>query len=123
MIYPSNTAAPSIVTEFVNGIKFDVCEVDSAAYDMLFNKASRFFLCCEDNIVGIEFAEEYAAKTGEVRWDLFCGTKSDMLNKIKSAQADLEAFEKWNSKPGFLAKQTAEKIKNRLQAIYKVNII
>ena len=123
MVYPSATAAPSIATEFVNGIKFDICEVDKAAYNMLYNKANRFFLCVDDNIVGIESAEKFAAATGEVRWDLFCCTKSDCLSKIKAFQADLETLQKWQNKPGYLAQKISSDIISRCKAAYKVSPI
>ena len=121
MLYPSNTAAPSVATEFVNGIKFDICEVVPQCYDLVYGKGNRFFLCAEDNIVGIDAAIEFHAKTGESRWDLFCGTKADMLNKIKQFQSDLETIEKWKNKPGFLAQQIVEKTISRCKSVYKVS--
>lgn len=85
MTFPSATAAPSVVTEFVNGIKFDICEVVPGAYDMLNSSKARFFLCVEDStIVNYSAAEGYFAATGESRWDLFCCTKGDCLARIKA---------------------------------------
>ena len=83
MIYPSESVAPSIFTDFVNGIKIDICEVDKAAHNMLNSSKERFFLVVEDNhIVRYDSAVSYFEKTGEVRWDLFCGTKQDCINMI-----------------------------------------
>ena len=43
--FPTPSVAPSVITKFVNGVKFDICEVCSESYDMLNDKKFRYFLC------------------------------------------------------------------------------
>jgi len=107
IIYPSITVAPSIKTEFVNGIKFDVCEVIKESYDMLANKANRFFLCVEDSFIykwsGVR---KYFISTGETRWDLMCMTKGeclDLIREFQSAHESILKLQKKAEKPGFKA--------------------
>jgi hypothetical protein len=81
--HPSETAAPSIYTDFINGVKFDICEVDKCAYSMLSASKYRFFICVEDCfITGFKSAEKLCATTGEDRWDTFCMTKGECLSLI-----------------------------------------
>ena len=105
LTYPSNTVAPSIYTDFVNGVKFDVCEVIKEAHDMLSSSKARFFLCVEDEICGFKSAENYFQKTGEERWDFFCKTKQECIDMIKSFSDDYDKIErlqeKYNNKPVF----------------------
>ena len=78
MIYPSNTAAPSIETIFVNGVRFDLCEVCREGYNMLNDAKYRFFVVVEEShIINYEGAEKWFNATGETRWGLFCYTKAD----------------------------------------------
>jgi hypothetical protein len=96
MSFPSASVAPSVVTEFVNGVKFDVCEVIKEAYGMLADKKYRYFLCVEDSfIVNYAGAESYFAATGEERWDVFCMTKGDCLQMIRDYAAKCEQVENW----------------------------
>ena len=87
MTYPSETVAPSIYTDFVNGVKFDICEVIKEAHDMLYNSRNRFFLCVEDTFIyKYSSAEKFFAATGKTRWDMFCMTKGECLDLIKDYQ-------------------------------------
>jgi hypothetical protein len=96
MVFPSPSVAPSVATEFVNGVKFDVCEVISEAYDMLSDKKFRYFLCVEDTfIVNYSAAEQYFEKTGVARWDWFCRSKAECLAMIKDYAAKCEQVERW----------------------------
>jgi hypothetical protein len=96
MSYPSATVAPSVVTEFVNGVKFDICEIVSEAYNMLADKKYRYFLCVEDSfIVNYAAAEKLYDATGVERWDIFCVTKGECLQMIRDYAARCEQVEKW----------------------------
>ena len=58
--FPTPSVAPSIYTEFINGIKFDICEVCVESYDMLNDKKFRYFLCVEDtHIINYASAEKF----------------------------------------------------------------
>ena len=82
--FPSASVAPSVHTSFVDGVKFDICEVDKCAYDMLNDKRFRYFLCVEDTtIVGFASAEKFCNATGEDRWDMFCKSMADCKALIK----------------------------------------
>lgn len=82
--FPSSSVAPSVHTSFVDGVKFDICEVDKCAYDMLNDKRFRYFLCVEDTtIVGFDSAEKFCKATGENRWDMFCKSMADCKTLIK----------------------------------------
>lgn len=120
MTYPSETVAPSIHTDFVNGIKFDICEVDKACYDMLYNKTARYFLVVEDaHICFYASAEQYHAQTGECRWDLFCRTKQECKDLIKTFSDAYDVIERHLAraeKPAFkvLATIDANKVRERM---------
>lgn len=97
MTYPSPSVAPSVVTEFVNGVKFDVCEVVKEAYDMLSDKRFRYFVCVEDTfIVGFAACESWCNTSGQDRWDMFCRTKGECLEMINDYAAKCEQVERWN---------------------------
>jgi len=90
MTYPTHTVAPSIYTDFINGVKFDICEVESSCHNLLNEKRYRFFVCVEDNFIpGFAEAESYFSKTKDERWDLFCKTMQDCKDFIsKFSEAD-----------------------------------
>jgi 1-deoxy-D-xylulose 5-phosphate reductoisomerase len=95
MIYPHNTVAPSIHTDFINGVKFDICEVEKSCYNMLTSSKSRFFVCVEDNHICFhEGAEKFFNATNEVRWDFFCKTKSECIDLIKQFSDAYDSIEK-----------------------------
>ena len=82
--FPSASVAPSVHTSFVDGVKFDICEVYKCAYDMLNDKRFRYFLCVEDTtIVGFASAEKFCNAIGEDRWDMFCKSMADCKALIK----------------------------------------
>ena len=87
--FPTHSVAPSVYTAFVNGVKFDICEVDEACYEMLNDKRYRFFLCVEDNyIVDFAAAKKFCDTTKEDRWDLLCKSMSDcksLISKFEDA--------------------------------------
>lgn len=96
MTYPSASAAPSIYTEHVNGIKFDICEVVPGAYNMLIDNRYRFFLAVEDTfIVNYAAAEQLYEATGEVRWDFFCRTRGECLAMIRDFEAKCDQVSRW----------------------------
>jgi hypothetical protein len=95
MTYPSHTVAPSIYTDFINGVKFDICEVDSSCYDLLNNKKYRYFVCVEDNfIAGFDGAEKFYNATKQERWGLFCKTMQDCKDYIDGFSSDYDKIEK-----------------------------
>lgn len=95
MTYPTHTVAPSIYTDFINGVKFDICEVESSCYDLLVNKRYRFFVCVEDNFIpGFQEAEKFYKATKEERWDFFCKTKQDCKDFINKFSEAYDAIEK-----------------------------
>lgn len=114
MTYPSETVAPSIQTEFVNGVKFDICEVVKEAHNMLYNSRNRFFLCVEDTFIyKYAGAEKFFAATGKTRWDMFCMTKGeciDLINEYQAAYESITALYKKAEKPGFKVSATAKAI-------------
>jgi len=87
--FPTPSVAPSIITQFVNGVKFDICEVCSESYGMLNDKKFRYFLCVEDtHIVQFASAEKFCNATGENRWDMFCkslGECKALISKFDDA--------------------------------------
>lgn len=96
MTYPHETVAPSIHTDFINGVKLDICEVDKSCYDMLSSSKARFFVCVEDNHICFhEAAEKFFNATGECRWDFFCKTKAECLDLINQFSDAYDSIEKW----------------------------
>lgn len=120
MTYPSTSVAPSIHTDFINGVKFDICEVDKACYDMLYNETARYFLVVDDeHICFYDSADDYYTKTGECRWDLFCRTKQECKDLIKifsDAHDIIERHLLRSEKPAFklLATIDADKVRARM---------
>jgi len=95
--YPSSTVAPSIETLFVNGIKFDICELIKEAYDMIVDKRFRYFVCVEDNhIVQFSACEKYFQVTGETRWDFFCITKGECIAWVNDYQQQCDKVASYN---------------------------
>ena len=120
MTYPSATVAPVIHTDFINGVKLEICEVDKACYDMLYNTTARYFLVVDDeHICFYASAEEYHSKTGECRWDLFCRTKQeckDLIQVFSNAYDVIERHMARAEKPAFkvLATIEADKVRARM---------
>lgn len=128
MTFPTHTVAPSIFTDFVNGVKFDICEVDSSCYDLLNNKRYRFFVCVEDNFIpGFKEAEVFFKLTGEERWDLFCKTKQDCKEFIDKFSEGHDAIKKHldfiEAKPAFTRSrmETVNKIRTNMMERYGVH--
>lgn len=117
MTYPHETVAPSIHTDFINGVKFDICEVDQCCYNMLNSIKSRFFLCVEDNHICFhEGAEKFFNATGEVRWDFFCKSKQECIDLIKQFSDAYDSIEK-------LLERAETKPALRVSSMSKVNSI
>ena len=123
--YPTETVAPNIYTDFVNGVKFDICEVDKCAYSMLNSPKSRFFVCVEDNfITGFKSAEKLCAVTGEDRWDIFCVTKGEcisLINEFSEAYDNIiKLLERAENKPALRASSigTANSIRSRMMVLF-----
>lgn len=94
--FPSPSVAPSVITEFVNGIKFDICEVVKDAYTLLLDKKYRYFLCVEDAfIVNYNSAEKLYEVTGIDRWDTFCYTKGECLQMVRDYAERCDQVAKW----------------------------
>lgn len=98
MIYPGNWATLKTETFFIEGIKFDICEVHPSHYEYLpvngngraSKPASRFFLAVEDtHVVNYKFSEQYHKATGDCRWDFFCMGRAECLQKIKDFEKRL----------------------------------
>lgn len=128
MTYPTHTVAPSIHTDFVNGIKFDICEVESSCYDLLTNKKYRFFVCVEDNFIcNYDASEKYFNATGEERWSFFCATKAECIAKIAKFSELTEtievhkAFIKKHPKLALSRGLAIDKLKNRMVDSYGVH--
>lgn len=120
MIYTSVTTAPVIDTIFVNGIKFDICEIIKECYDMLDSKKSRFFVVVEDSFIyGENIAADYAKVTGESRWGFFCKTKAECVSYINSIEKEISTYieyTKKSKKKGFgLYSKHADKISNKIK--------
>lgn len=103
LYYPSASTCPSVKTIFVEGYKFDICEVGQCHYDMLlpdkFKKPSgRFFVAVDDNfIVGFKFVEDLHEKGVENRWEMFCTSLSDAKYKIEQFEKLLFDFNRINA--------------------------
>ena len=112
--FPSTSVAPSVYTDFINGIKFDICEVDESCYNMLTNKRYRFFLCVNDtHIVDFKSAETFCNSTKEDRWDLFCKTMSDckeLINKFQNSHDRILKLEERSLKSKSLRISCTQKI-------------
>lgn len=105
MIYPSTSCAPVVYTEFVNGIRFDVCEVIPQCFEYLCDKKYRFFLSVEDmHIISYSAAEKWFEHSGDTRWDFFCSTIGDVKSWIKDYEKTYDQVKRWNElvmqKPG-----------------------
>lgn len=128
MTYPTHTVAPSIYTDFINGVKFDICEVESSCYDLLNNKKYRFFVCVEDNFIpGFDEASKYYAKTKDERWGFFCKTMQDCKDYISKFSDGYDAIEKHlqfiERKPAFTQSRMAQvnKIRTNMMERYGVH--
>jgi len=128
MNFPTNTVAPSIYTDFVNGIKFDICEVDSSCYHLLTNKRYRFFVCVEDRFIcGYDASEKYFKATGEERWSFFCATKNECITKIDKFSKLEEEIKRHKDfikrKPNFTHSRgmVVDKLKAKMLFLYGVH--
>jgi len=100
LTYPHETVAPSIETLFVDGIRFDICEVIPSAYDMLYDFAgkkkpsNRFFVCVEERwIYKWDYANEMAQFHGDT-WRHFCFTKSECKSYVMDFQNAIDFINK-----------------------------
>lgn len=89
MIYPGNGATKKVETFFVEGFKFEVCELHESHFEYIAPNGGkpkgRYFLAVEDShIVHYSIAEKYHAQTGHCRYDFFCTSRSECLEKIKT---------------------------------------
>lgn len=99
MLYPSNDCAPSVYTEFVNGIRFDICEVIPQCHNYINDKRYRVFLIVEERkIIGYEASEMWFSHSGETRWDFFCATRGECKEWIKKYEDNVEIVAKWNDR-------------------------
>ena len=127
LFYPSADSAPSIETIFIDGHRFDICEVQECHFDLLlpagnFKKpGGRFFVAVEnDFIVNYRHTEKLHAAGIENRWDFFCLAKSDCKDIIKQFE---EAVKSLNSMRASLDKhpKMAYTLQPRIDA--KINSI
>ncbi len=114
--FPTETAAPSIYTDFINGVRFDICEVDKAAYNMLIDKKFRFFLCVEEStILGYASAEKFCRVSGEDRWDMFCKSKAEckaLITKFEESYSKIIKLEERSKKSNSLHISCTNKIQS-----------
>jgi uncharacterized protein YpbB len=117
--FPSASVAPSIYTDFINGVRFDICEVDKAAYNMLNDKKFRFFLCVEEStILGYASAEKFCKASGEDRWDMFCKSMAEckaLITKFEESYNKIIKLEERAKK----SKSLHISCTNKIQAIKK----
>jgi len=114
MTYPTNTVSLSIYTTFIDGFKFDICEVDKLCYNLLNDKKYRYFLCVDDYICDYYIAKKYFIKTGEENWGFFCYTKSECMQKIKDFYNLVEKIKKLEE---FIVKHPNLKKSNQLKIV------
>jgi hypothetical protein len=121
---PSPDVTNLIYTDFVDGIRFDIHEVQECCYNMLNNKKYRFYLTCEDKFdYGFVVAKRFFNKTGEERWDFFCKTKQECINSIKNFSVILKEYysaKKKANKPAFSIRYTPiiKELKGRIKRLY-----
>lgn len=104
MIFPGNGATVNNETIFVEGFRFDICEVAPSHYEYLnpgtttrgaSKPASRFFLSVEENfIVNYQIAVKWHSQTGQCRYDWFCAAKSDCKRWIADFEKELAIIER-----------------------------
>jgi hypothetical protein len=99
ILAPHFTTTKVIDTLFVDGMKFDIREVEKCIMDEVsVNKKQRFFLCLEDKIIGFESSLGFFAETGESRWDFFCHTKQVCKDMVNEFDKMIEDRKKWSNK-------------------------
>lgn len=94
MIFPGVHSTQSVETIFIEGYRLDICEVNPAHYDLLYNGTGaskpmgRYFLEVENkHIVSYKTSEGYFAQTGQCRWDFFCHAKSDIKKQVQEFES------------------------------------
>lgn len=94
MIYPGVHSTASVETIFINGYRLDICEVNAAHFDLLYNgnnaskPMARYFLEIEGrHIVSYKAAEGFFNQFGDCRWDFFCRAKSDIKKHVQDFEA------------------------------------
>lgn len=107
MIFPGNSAVVNNETIFVEGFRFDICEVAPSHYEFLnvgtakgsSKPAGRFFLSVEEShIVNYNIAADWHSKTGECRYGFFCASKSDCKRWISDFEKEFAIVSKSNPK-------------------------
>ncbi len=89
LLYPGSGSATSIETIFIDGYRFDICEVMSHCYEYLAPKGKysrpmgRFFVEVEErHVIRYHHTEKLHAAGMENRWDFFCMDKSSAKAKV-----------------------------------------
>lgn len=105
MPYPDENIAPSIRTEYVNGVKLEICEVQKAHYDKLYTSRSRFFLKVDGSFIyKYAGAANFYTETGKIRWDFFCMEKQecmDLVAEYANIYERMLKMQKYIAKPNF----------------------
>lgn len=129
MIYPGNGATLKTETFFVDGVKFDICEVHPSHYEYLSKltakgsskPSARFFLAVEDShVVRYNHAEFYFQQTGECRYDFFCMGRAECKGLISMFEKEVDLINSANPKTDEAAKRLQGR-KDRINKLFGTN--
>lgn len=102
MIFPGAHSIKSVETIFVDGLRFDICEVAEHHFCYITSRTgkpqNRYFLDCEGTIMFYNYAVEYHAATGQCRWDFFTRGKSDLKKEIAQFEERYKTLESLRDK-------------------------
>lgn len=101
ILFPGNGSADSIETIFVDGYRFDICEVKPDFYEYLApsgkfkQPAERFFVEVENkHIINYAHAERLHLIGVKNRWDIFCTGKSVVKRYITMFETYLADYKR-----------------------------
>ena len=135
LLFPGSGSASSIETIFIEGYKFDICEVLPHCYEYLAPKGKysrpmgRFFVEVEDNYV---VRYDHTVKLHEAgcknRWDMFCMGRSEAKAKVAAFETMLNDYTRMcdslRNKPHFAfnLQPKIDLLKSRVFEIYGIGL-
>lgn len=135
LLYPGSGSATSIETIFIDGYRFDICEVMSHCYEYLAPKGkysrpmARFFVEVEErHVVRYDHTEKLHLAGCENRWDMFCMGKAEAKAKITAFETMLTDYNRMSTnlknKPHFAfnLQPKIDSLKTRIFEIYGIKL-
>lgn len=133
LLYPGSDSAKSIETIFIDGYRFDICEVIPALYEYLAPKGkfskpmARFFVEVEErHVVRYHHTEKLHLAGCENRWDMFCMGKAEAFAMIAAFETMLTDYNRMSTtlqnKPHFAfnLQPKIDSLKTRAADIYGI---